>query len=210
MRSHVRRLTAGMLTAVLLAACGGDPEDAELLQDPRAEEEAELEDDDEGTPIGDEPETDPAPESSSRGGDFLDVEAEVSQEHPGGVIIELRAVRFDGGAIVVDGEVRNDGDRDAVFPVTTEPERLRLVDDQGGTYDYVHPDDEAEETIEVPAGGTLEGPLAFVGPPDEDITTLRLVANVADPDAFDPDQRAPDTDRPEFVLDEMELDFIGD
>lgn len=210
MRAHVRRLTAGMLAAGLLVACGGDPEDADLLQDPQADEEAELEDDDEGTPIGDEPESDPAPESSTRGDDFLDVEAEVSQEHPGGVVIELRGVRFDGGAIVVDGEVRNEGDRDAVFPVTTEPERMRLVDDQGGTYDYVHPDQEAEETIEVPAGGTLEGPLSFVGPPAEDITTLRLVVNVTDPDAFDPDQREADTDRPEFVLDEIELEFIGD
>jgi hypothetical protein len=210
MRAHVRRLTAVALAAVLLVACGGDPEDADLLQDPQADEEAELEDDDEGTPIGDEPESDPAPQSSSRGDDYLDVEAEVSQEHPAGVTIELQGVRFDGGAIIVDGEVRNDGDRDAIFPVTTEPERLRLVDDQGGTYDYVHPDDEAEETIEVPAGGTLEGPLAFVGPPDADITALRLVVNLADPDTFDPDQRDPDTDRPEFVLDEIELEFIGD
>jgi hypothetical protein len=212
MRPRIRRAGVGVLLAALLLGCSGDPEDAELLRDPQADEEPELEDEDEGTPIGDDPGSDTAPDSSSRGGNFLDVEAEVSQQHPNGVVIEIRGVRFEGGRILVDGELRNEGDVDAVFPVTTEPDRLRLLDDRGGMYEYVHPDDEANEedtAIELPAGETIEGPLGFIGPVDEEATSLRLVANVQDPDDFEPDRRERDTDRPGFVLDEIGLETIS-
>jgi hypothetical protein len=212
MRPWMRRAGAGVLVAGLLLACSGDPEDAQLLQDPQADEEPELEDDDEGTPLGDEPASDTAPDSSSRGGEFLDVEVEVAQQHPSGVTIEVRGVRFEGGRILVDGEIRNEGDVDAVFPVTTDPDRLRLLDDLGGMYEYVHADDEGNEedtAIALPAGGTIEGPLGFVGPVAEEATSLRLVANVADPDDFEPDRRESDTARPAFVLDEIGLETIS-
>jgi hypothetical protein len=209
MRTPLRRTAAAVLTAGLLVACAGDPEDAELIQDPEADEDAELEDDDEGAPLGDDPETDSVGDSSSRGGEFLDVEAEVSQEHPGGTVVELRAVRFEGGGIIVDGEIRNEGDHDVAFQITGEPDRLRLVDDLGGMYDYVHPDEDAdEETIELAAGATHPGPLTFIGPVDEDASSLRLVANVEDPDEVDPDAQDPDDERPAFVLDDIALETI--
>jgi hypothetical protein len=212
MRPWTRRVGGGVLVAGLLLGCSGDPEDAQLMQDPEADEEPELEDEDEGTPIGDEPASDTAPDSSSRGGEFLDVEAEVTQQHPSGVVIEIRGVRFEGTTILVDGELRNEGDVDAVFPVTTEPDRLRLLDDLGGMYEYVHPDDEGNEedtAIELPAGESIEGPLGFIGPVDEEATSLRLVANVEDPDDFEADRREPDTPRPGFVLDEIGLETIS-
>jgi hypothetical protein len=209
MSTPLRRATAAVLTAGLLLACAGDPEDADLIQDPDADEDAELEDDDEGAPLGDDPETDSAPDSSSRGGEFLDVEADLAQQHPGGTVIELRAVRFEGGGIVVDGEIRNEGDHDVVFSINEEPARLRLLDDVGGEYDYVHPDEDADEaTIELAAGATHPGPLTFIGPVDEEARSLRLVANVEDPDGVDPDEQDPDDDRPVFVLDAIELETI--
>lgn len=206
MRLPVRAVTAGVLAAGLLVACSGDSEDAELVQDPDPAEEVEPGDDDEGAPLGDDPETDPAPESSTRGGEFLDGEVDVAQEHPGGASIELRGVRFEGTAVLVDGVIANDGDGDIVVPVSSEADRLRLVDDLGGIYDYVHPDDDADETIGLEPGASLEGPLGFVGPVDEEASTLRLVMNVEDPAAYDPGEREPASERPQFVLDEFEIE----
>lgn len=152
-----------------------------------------------------EPERERDEEASAK---FADRSLDIDDLHPTGVLFQLRELRFEGNAIVLDVHVNNGHSNTVNFPVGGHMgDRLRLVDDLGNVYNFQAPEEEGN-TIELSPGEVLEGSMAFLGPPRQGASELHVVVNRHDDplEGFDPAERSDYTIFPDIVVGPIPLE----
>jgi hypothetical protein len=135
-----------------------------------------------------------------------DLDLDVTVRHPGGTVVELSSVTFDGAEVRVDAEFINGADRD-VRVTLSGGNRLRLMDDRGAEYNLVVPDDLRDRDLELTQGESISGEFVFIGPIDRDASSLVLVANsrASNPVAGDMEGARSSENAPTIVVDGLEL-----
>lgn len=116
------------------------------------------------------------------------VDVDVRQEHPGGVILEITQVATAGDGVLLTVRVVNT-DTNESTALAVQPELTWLEDDLGSRYPLRPPDDNPQ--LAVDPGDELVGQVAFVGPLDPDASHLTLVTNHRGGDPINLDQPAP-------------------
>lgn len=101
-----------------------------------------------------------------------DLDLDISESHPNGVVIQISQVRFGPNAIEVDVEILNGFDGTAELHGSIPERRMRLTDDLGNEHPLSPPPD--NENLEVEKGESLEGTLVFLGRLDPDATELTV------------------------------------
>lgn len=116
------------------------------------------------------------------------VDVDVRQEHPGGVVLEVDRVATAGDGILLTIRVVNTDSNDPTA-LAVQPELTWLEDDLGNRYPLRPPDDNPR--LAVDPGDELVGRVAFVGPLDPDASHLTLVTNHRGDEPINLDQPAP-------------------
>lgn len=101
-----------------------------------------------------------------------DLDLDISESHPNGVVVQISQVRFGPNAIEVDVEILNGFDGTAELHGSIPKQRMRLTDDLDNEYPLSPPPD--NENLEVEKGESLEGTLVFLGRLDPDATELAV------------------------------------
>lgn len=207
--SRVYRTTGAVIAALLLAACSGDPAPG---ADPAAEpapasptapatsggeapSEAEASSSPPAAPAGE-----PA-EGSGADADPPDTTTvDVSMRHPNGTVLTVDTVTYTDTTIEIEMEVRNGHTEEVQLPIGGhQGNRLRLVDDQGHTYNFVVPTGEGDN-VEVAPGEAVSGTFVFLGPLADGAGSVSLVWGVREPGDYSLDGEPAGTIFPGFVV----------
>lgn len=91
-----------------------------------------------------------------------DAMLDIEMRHPRGITVRLTRLAFEGNDIAIDAEIINGAD-DTMTVVKNRyaSDRLRLVDDAGGIYNFIDPPQ--DDVIELAPGETVSGTLASAG-----------------------------------------------
>jgi hypothetical protein len=218
------KLGSGLAAAVLAiagSACvdlGGGSDDGdegatlEVTEDAAAgePEAGELQSDDGSPGDGgdDEPEAGELQAGSGERATPEDVSIERTVRHPGGTVLSVTDVTFSGNEIRVGAELINGATNDITVALGGG-NRLRLVDDLGGEYNFVVPDDLRDRNIELGQGQSIGGDFVFLGPVASDASRLTLAANVSgqNPQPTDMESASTGQSAPNLVLDGIDLSW---
>jgi hypothetical protein len=137
-----------------------------------------------------------------------DLDLDATVRHPGGTVLELSSVTFDGAEIRVEAELINGASGDVAIELTGG-RRLRLVDDRGAEYNFVVPDDLRDRNLELAQGESVGGEFVFIGPIDREANSLTLAANTfeGNPQASDMESAWEGENRPVLVMGGIDLEW---
>lgn len=128
------------------------------------------------------------------------VDVDASDRHPNGALLSASRVEVRERSVAVDMTLVNGFTDD----VSLNGVGLWLVDDQGNSYAFDEPDQNADLTIG--AGEELTGTLVFLGVVPADATSITLKSNVYDvEDPIDVNDRSGTSTNPEFLLEGLPL-----
>lgn len=169
--------------ALLLAGCStgeqppadgdaGPPLDA--TSDPEDGQDADAADADDAAAAEETPAADQSGDGADPGDDPGDgptstvLEVSSSDTHPAGVTVTATRVEVADRGLLVTVRVDNAASEDALLAAGADV--TYALDDTGRRLELVPPEGDAE--VRVPAGGQLDGTLAFEGTPDPDATSF--------------------------------------
>lgn len=136
-----------------------------------------------------------------------DKDLNLRQRHPGGTLLEVNSLRFDGNSMIINAEFINGANSD-VRILVSGGNGLRLQDNLGNTYNFVVPDG-INNSIELEQGESVGGEFVFLGPVEPEAEELILIVNLYDPInlPFDPDSQFRGAKNPAFVIEGLELSW---
>lgn len=211
-RFHEVRIGVVAAAALILAGCGlggsSEPETPTTDEAPTTDETSTDDTGGDDAPQDGEPE---AGELQSGGGGRAtpqDVNIDTSVRHPGGTVLSVTGVTFDGNEIRVAAELINGSSGDVRISLNGS-DRLRLVDDLGGVYNFVVPADLRDRNIELSQGESIGGDFVFLGPVTSSAASLTLAANTFEDNPLPGDMESAfeGESTPTLVLDGIDLSW---
>lgn len=137
-----------------------------------------------------------------------DIDLDFTARHPGGTVLDVSTITFEGAEIRVAAELLN-GASDSITISLSGGNRLRLIDDTGAVYNFVIPDDLRDRNIDLAQGESISGDFVFLGPISSNATSLTLAANTRqdNPLISDMEGARSGENQPTIVISGIDLDW---